>query len=83
MEKLIKLNELAIDLIYSIGHYNVLILNNKRSLAGVPGTMPNMAKRLNHEIEIYQMCINRLFNRYELCLKKQQALLGELEKNGK
>ena len=56
----------CIEILEAIQIYNNRILDRQWSIDfGFQGTFPSLRKKYKHDIDIYQMCINRLWLRYE------------------
>ena len=62
--KLIKNHELQIEILEAIQYFARMIEHKQDSINGFPGTFPDLKRKYLHNIEIYQMCINRLKQRY-------------------
>ena len=64
--RLIEKQELGLEILEAIKWYeNVRIPSTIKSINGFGGTFPELRKKHVHNIEIYNMCINRLYKRYK------------------
>ena len=63
-KKLIKQHEKQIAILEAIRHFEKAIELKTGSLNGYPGTFPELRRKYNRNIEIYNKCIQRLTERY-------------------
>lgn len=61
--------QLGIEIMEGVQYFERQINHSKQSLAGFPGTFPELRVKYMHSIEIYQMCIERLISRYKKLMK--------------
>jgi len=60
----IKQHEVCIEILEGINHFKRMIDSRKESILGFAGTFYDLRIKYTHDIEIYNMCINRLEERY-------------------
>lgn len=65
MKTLIDKHQTAIAIIEAIVYFEKLKVRYQISLDGFEGSLPHYRKRLIHRIEIIEMSINRIKERYE------------------
>ena len=64
-ENQIEKHQLRIEILEGVQHFARLIELKKESINGFAGTFPRLRRKYLHNIEIYKMCIARLYERYE------------------
>ena len=60
----IKAHEKAIEILEAIAYFERIRKNTEESLNGFAGTFAELRMEYKHKLEIYSMCINRLYERY-------------------
>lgn len=60
----IKKHQDCIEILEAIQTFEMLIKSGKENIDGFAGTFPEIRRKYIHNIEIYQMCITRLQERY-------------------
>ena len=70
LQRIIKTHETLIQIIEGVSHFSRRIDRYRESLDGIQGTFPRLRSRLEHDIEICEMCIKRLEERHSKLLKK-------------
>mgnify|MGYP000970647621 FL=1 len=63
--ELINKHQKCIEILEAIQTFEMLIKSAQENIDGFCGTFPELRKKYNHKLEIYQMCIERLMKRYE------------------
>lgn len=63
-------HEILIEILEGIHHFTRRVNNYRESLEGIQATFPGLKSRLVHDIEICEMCIKRLEERYFKLLKQ-------------
>jgi hypothetical protein len=69
-KQIIKTHETLIELVEGISYFTRRVGNYSESLGGIQAIFPRLKSRLEHDIEICEMCIKRLESRYYKLLKK-------------
>jgi hypothetical protein len=69
-KQLIQKHEILIEILEGIHHFTRRVNNYRESLEGIQATFPGLKSRLVHDIEIAEMCIKRLEERYFKLLKQ-------------
>ncbi len=68
IEKLKRNHEICIDILDAIQYYENMIINISEINNGFAGTFPQIKRKNIHRIEIYDMCIIRLKQRYNILM---------------
>jgi hypothetical protein len=64
-KELINKHQKCIEILEAVQTFEMLIKSAQENIDGFCGTFPELRKKYKHNKEIYQMCINRLMQRYE------------------
>lgn len=60
----IKAHEKAIEILETIAYFERIRKTTEDSLNGFAGSFAGLRVKYKHKLEIYSMCINRLYERY-------------------
>jgi hypothetical protein len=63
-KEIIKSHKQAIEILEAIAYFERIRKNTEESLNGFIGTFSDLRVKYNYKLEIYSMCINRLYERY-------------------
>lgn len=64
MKTLIDKHQTCIEILEAIQYFKIRKITTNKSLNGFAGTFPNLRRKYEHTIIIYDMCIERLKQRY-------------------
>lgn len=64
MKTLIDKHQTCIEILEAIQYFKIRKITTDKSLNGFAGTFPNLRQKYEHELIIYDMCIERLKQRY-------------------